>query len=577
MSDAPDGPTEASSIPYRIAVLAAISLGVGAAASLAAIGFVEVVAWLNDALLIAPRSRAQVPGGVLVAATLAVPTLGGLIVGLLLARMSRLARPLGPPDVIGAVQLGGAPPGAREGTLSTVAAALSLGFGASVGQYGPMVLLGAVLGALAARLRLAVPNLTAIAMACGVAAAIATAFNAPIAGLVFAHEVVLRHYATQAFAPTTLAAAMGYVISNVVFERTPLFLVEFAGVAHGYEFLFFAVLGVLCAGVAIGFMRLVLALSAARARLPGPPALHPAMAGLALGAAALWLPDVLGMSVEALRFATIEGAFGMVELPLIILAKLGLTALCLGMGFAGGAFSPALVIGVLLGAWAWQVGPAMAGIPNSGITVYAICGMMALAGPVTGAPLTMILIVFELTRNYDLTIAAMVAVVVANLIAHRTFGRSLFDVQLARRGVDLSAGRDRARLSGTRVADIARKPPVTAMPDERAGAVLRRLDASGRRTTPVVDGRGRFLGEIAPAAHPAAQAVGAVAAMPALVFDETTTLAGALDAVRDFVGEAVPVVRAGDGRLLGIVTEADIISAQLEVTEILRREENAVL
>jgi len=546
-------------------VLSATALIVGAAASLAAIGFVEVVALLNDLLLVAPRARVQFAGSALALslATLAVPTAGGLIVGLMITRLSRHGRPLGPPDVIGAVQLGAAPPGLREGSVSTLGAAVSLGFGASVGQYGPMVLLGAVLGALAARCRLGIANLPAIAMACGVAAAIATAFNAPIAGLVFAHEVVLRHYATQAFAPTTLAAVTGYVISNVIFARPPLFLVEFAGVAHGYEFLFFALVGVICAGVAIGFMRLTLLLSALRSRLPGPRALHPAGAGLAVGALALWLPDVLGTGREALRFATIESAFGAIELPLIIVAKIGLTSLCIAIGFAGGMFSPALLIGVLLGALAWTAGPALAGLPNSGVAVYAICGMMALAGPVTGAPLTMILIVFELTRNYDLTIAAMVAVVISNLIAHRLFGRSFFDVQLAGRGVDLSGGRDRARLNSERVAARAHPPPVIAAAGEGAGAVRDRLSRSGWSTAPVTDPGGVFLGEIVPAAHPPERTAGEGATRPALIFDEATTLAGALDELRAFVGEAVPVVHSGDGRLLGIVTEADLIAAQI--------------
>ena len=573
------GPRAVSSPLYRIGVLAATALSVGSAASLAAIGFVEAVAWLNDTLLIAPRARVQFAGGpgLLALATLAVPTAGGLIVGLAFTRLSRLGRQVGPPDVIGAIQLGSAPPGPREGAISTAAAAVSLGFGASVGQYGPMVLLGAVIGALAARLRLDVPNLSAIAMACGVAAAIATAFNAPIAGLVFAHEVVLRHYATQAFAPTTLAAAVGYVISNVVFGRPALFLVDFAGVAHGHEFLLFALLGVICAGVAIGFMRLILALGAWRGRLRVPRALHPAGAGLAVGAAALWLPDILGTGREALRFATIEGAYGALELPMIILAKIALTALCIAMGFAGGVFSPALLIGVLIGAWAWMMGPALAGLPNSGIAVYAICGMMALAGPVTGAPLTMILIVFELTRNYDLTIAAMVAVVVSNLLAHRLFGRSLFDRQLAGRGVDLSAGRDRARLAARAVRDVAGTGPGIARADETAGEVQARLAAEGLATAFVTDAEGRFAGQCSPGRAPPARPVGEVAEPPALTFDEATTLAGALEALSGFVGEAVAVVRRDDGVLLGLVTEADIIAAQLEVTDHMRREEHAVL
>ena len=116
-----------------------------------------------------------------------------------------------------------------------------------------MVYLGTIAGNLVSKLKLRIENLQTIAIACGVAAAISTAFNAPIAGLVFAHEVILRHYSLQAFAPTTVAAATGYVIANIVFERPPLFLVAFSGVAHSYEFALFALLGFVCALLSVWF------------------------------------------------------------------------------------------------------------------------------------------------------------------------------------------------------------------------------------------------------------------------------------------------------------------------------------
>ena len=440
----------------RMAILTVTALIVGAAASFAAIAFVELVSLLNSALLVAPRARVQwerLPW-LVIAATLLVPTLGGLAVGLIHRHLSPARRPLGPPDVIRAVQFHRPLPDARSGLVSTLTAVLSLGTGASVGQYGPMVYLGALIGGAVRRLRLGVPNLAGIAISCGVAAAISTAFNAPIAGLVFAHEVVLRHYATQAFAPVTVASATGYVIANVVFERPALFLVEFAGVAHGYEFALFAVMGLLVALAAIGFMRLLLACGPWIAGVVAHPALRPGAAGLAVGLTALMLPDVLGIGTETLRFATIEGAFGQGELVVLILAKIALTALCIGAGFSGGVFSPALLIGSLIGALFWTLASGAGGIPTSGVAVYAIGAMMAFASAVIGAPLTCILIVFELTRNYDITIAAMVAVVFSNLVAHRLFGRSLFDVQLARRGMDFSQGRDRAHLAALPVRDL---------------------------------------------------------------------------------------------------------------------------
>jgi CIC family chloride channel protein len=575
------GPPGEAGPLLRIAVLTGAAVSVGAAASLAAIAFVELVHWLNAALLVSPRTRVQyetVPGLVPLA-TVAVPTLGGLLVGLLLAR-SPERRPLGPPEVVRAVQFREALPSARAGAVSTAAAAVSLGFGASVGQYGPMVYLGAMAGGAVGRLTRRVPNLPAISMACGVAAAIATAFNAPIAGLVFAHEVVLRHWATQAFAPTTVAAAVGYVIANVVFERPPLFLVSFAGVEHAHEFALFAFVGVLSAGLAMLFMWSVLRAGRLAAASGLPPALRPAAAGLGLGLTALWLPDVLGIGIETLRFATIEGAFEPVELVLLILAKLAVTALCIGFGFAGGTFSPALLIGVLLGTLCWTLLEASALVPVSSVAAYALCAMMATASPVIGAPLTTILIVFELTRNYDVTTGAMVAVVFSNLVAHRLFGRSLFDVQLARRGIDLSAGRDQARLEAMPVARCLSADFVRVALDEPLADATRRLRASEWLVGFATDGDGAFRGLLR---EPDAMAAGAGARVgdllrPApLAFDEETTVMEAMRRLEGFVGDAVPVLERGTGRLLGVVTEAAVLGAYLEVSRQLREEENAAL
>ncbi len=564
---------------YRIALLALVGLLTGGLSALAAIAFVDAVLWLNDALFVSAYARIRLEAApiLLVAATLAVPALGGLVVGQLVTRWVREGRALGPPDAIFAVQMRQPPPTLRSGLASTLAALVSLGSGASVGQYGPLVYMGTLIGALASRLGRRIPDIQAVAIACGVAAAIATAFNAPIAGLVFAHEVILRHYSLRAFAPVTVAAATGYVMANVVFERPPLFLVEFAGVRHGHEFLLFAVEGVLAAFLAAGYVALIVRAARAAARVPLPAALRPALAGLVLGVVALELPEVLGIGKETLRFATIEGAFSAGELVLLVVAKVALTALCLGFGFVGGVFSPALLIGILAGALFGLVWPAVLPLAHSGIVPYAICGMMAVTSPVIGAPLTTILIVFELTRNYDLTIAAMVAVVFSNLVAYRIIGRSLFDIQLAGRGFDLSLGRDRAILRHRPVAARLSRDYIALASDDTVGTLLARLEAEGRAEALLTDRDGRLRGQVHlqdAVARPDATPLAEVARTDAVVFGERTTLWDAMIAMRDFIGEAVPVV-ADDGRLLGVVPESAVIAGYVEAVQDLRREENA--
>jgi CIC family chloride channel protein len=550
---------------------------VGTAGSLAAIGFVELVGWLNHVLLVSPRTRVQYEENLwlVTAATVLVPVLGGLFVGLLSSRLTAVKGALGPAGVIRAVQLRLGLPKLRSGWVLISASAISLGCGASVGQYGPMVYLGAMFGDLVGRLRTGITNLPSISIACGVAAAISTAFNAPIAGLVFAHEVILRHYSTQAFAPTTVAASVGYIMANVVFERPPLFLVSFGGVEHGYEFVLFGLLGLVCALVAIVFMRLLLMVSAYAPKTKLPVFMRPMGAGLCVGLVGLWSPDILGMGKETLRFATIEGAFTLSELPLLIAAKITLTALCIGMGFAGGVFSPSLLIGVLLGAFFWMIGDSVLGIPNSGLAVYALCGMMALASPVIGAPLTAILIVFELTRNYDITIASMVAVVFAQLVVHHLFGRSLFDVQLAHDGVDLSAGRDQAKLNATKVIDHRTENLLTAQASEPVACVRERMEDSEWTSVFVLDKTGCLRGVFRKGSGTGP--VGDQAVPPEVVFDETTGILDALHDMRGFVGDALPIVERSTGRFLGAVSEAAVVEVYLSISQNLRYEENAAL
>jgi CIC family chloride channel protein len=442
-----------------------------------------------------------------------------------------------------------------------------------------MVYLGSIVGGLTAKLNFYIPNLQSIAIACGVSAAISTAFNAPIAGLIFAHEVILRHYSLQAFAPTTVAAATGYIVANIVFERPALFLVDFDGVSHGYEFGLFALLGVACAFLATGFMQLIL-YSARLAQITKiAPIWRPAIAGLLVGIVALSLPDVLGTGKEALRFATIEGAFENRELALLVIAKITLTALCVGFGFAGGVFSPSLLIGILFGALFWSILEVM-GIPNAGVAVYAICGMMAMTSPVIGAPLTTILIVFELTRNYDLTIAAMVAVVFANLLAYRVFGRSLFDVQLAQKGIDLSFGRDRAMLESVRVIDRSTNQFTSLSSEATVENAIDNLVKDGRTEATIIDDQGRYQGmlrlqDILQCSRKSSVSTLMRGEWPQ--FDENTSVWLAMLTLDNFIGEAIPIVASNDDKLLGMITEANLIEAYLETVHELRREENAAV
>ena len=568
----------------RIVSIAVLGIATGTLASLAAIGFVELVGVLNHWLLISPRSRFMVDdAGLLMLATICVPAAGGLIVGIVHRGIPE-RRPHGPPDIIRSVQgLDGRIP-ARSGFLSALTSLVSLGAGASVGQYGPLAHLGATLGSLVARIDRHSRWMATVGVGCGVAAAISTAFNAPIAGIVFAHEVILRHYSLRAFAPITVAATIGYVIANVVFERPPLFRVEAVTVGFAPEFLGFMLIGVCGAFVAVLYMRAILYSGRLARKLPVAEYLKPMLAGAVLGLIALRMPDILGIGKETLRFAVIDHAFVPGELAVLLVAKILATALCIGFGFAGGVFSPALLIGILFGALAGNGAELLLGDLRSDVAVYAICGMVAVASAVIGAPLATILIVFELTRSYDLATAAMVSVVFSNLVSYRIFGRSLFDVQLRMRGFDLSGGRDRVILDNRPIEGYVSRDFTALAPETGLGEAKTRLLAAHAHEGYVIDAGGIYLGTVkleeivtCEEEHGLASGLvaGRLAKREALIFTAGTSIWAAMEQMGDFVGESIPVLEEGGDRMLGVVFEASIVRAYLDTVNDIRREENA--
>ncbi len=564
----------------QLTVITFLGLIIGSVSALVAIGFVDAVIWLNDILLISPRSRVLVSDGTLLTViTIAVPTLGGLFVGYV-SQFIPERRPHGPPDVIQAAQGHGSMP-VKAGALTAVSACVSLGSGASVGQYGPLAHMGASLGFWISRFAGTSRYLGTVGIGCGVAAAIATAFNAPIAGLVFAHEVILRHYSLRAFAPITVAATLGYIVSNTVFERPPLFRIESVHIVNTYEFIVFIGIGMVGAVIAMLFMRMLLQFNLLSKSLKLPPAIKTAIAGLAVGLVALQLPDVLGIGKELLRFAVIEDAFTAGELTTLILAKIFLTALCIGFGFAGGVFSPALVIGILFGALVALGMDSVLIDGRSHISIYAVCGMVAVTGPVIGAPLTTILIVFELTGNYDLATAAMVSVAFANLLGYRIFDRSLFDAQLKNRGFDLSLGRDKVIMEQRSIREFV-SDNYTALPDSASLEQVRnRLLDDQTNEAYILTSSGKYSGTISMNQLMAlvsnnqslSQEARDFAIPEKLILSPDTSIWQSMVMLRNFVGESIPVTE--EGKFLGVVFEASIVDAYLTTLNEIRQDENA--
>ena len=563
----------------RIAAIALVGLAVGLGTAFATIGFVELVHYLNDILFINQSSRAEVEGDYLWLITMAVLTIGGLAVGLILRYGVKQGGTTGPVDTIYAVQMHERLPTPWSGVNSTIASILSLGCGASVGQYGPLVYLGTLVGQLGNRLPIGLPDVRIIAIACGVASAISTGFNAPIAALIFTHEVILRHYSLRMFTAVTVASACGYLVANVIFQHPPLFLIDFESSFRGVEFFLFSIEGLACGVVSVVFMKLLQQGTQLSQRLKVPAATKPMIAGFIVSLVALQIPEVLGAGQEVFRHASTGGDYSVESLLLILVAKLLVTVLCIGFGFAGGVIFPCLLIGVLFGALFAQLVPAALLSEYSGISAYAVCGMVAVMSPVIGAPMTALLLVFELTRSYEITIAAMLAIVFANLTAFTWYGRSLYDRQLAARGIDLSMGRERAYLMHKKVVDHITEAVPRVQLNASLNQLSRLMAAASSASAVVLDSEGRYLGMVSQhQLHDQAEdaRVSSIEPQLGIEFDQHTSIWDAMETMRSYIGAVVAVIDSDTGRYLGAVPEAVVINAYLDAAQELRREQYEV-
>ena len=391
---------------------------------------------------------------------LLVPTLGGLAVGIFIYWVIPGRRPQGIANVIEASALRGGRMSLRAGIGAAVASSASIGVGASVGREGPAVHLGATLGAWIAEKLHLTRSLSRALLGCGAAAAVAASFNAPIAGALFAHEVVVGHFALSAFAPIVIASVVGTVISRIFFGDFPAFTVYEHELVSFLEFPAIVGLGLLCGITAVILMRSIMFTQDQFNKVPGPQWIRPAIAGFLVGAIALVFPQVLGVGYDATDSA-LKSQFPLYILVTLIVAKIAATSLSVGGGFGGGVFTPALMLGAMLGGAYGIVATGIFPELSSGPSAYTIVGMGGVAAAVMGAPISTTLIVFELTDDYPLTIAVMVAVVLSSTLTNQFVNGSYFNWQLERAGYDLKGGFEAALLRSITVQQVMVKESET--------------------------------------------------------------------------------------------------------------------
>lgn len=381
-----------------------------------------------------------------------IPAIGGLLVGPLVYRLAREARGHGVPEVMEAVALQGGVIRTRLVLIKALASAITIGTGGSVGREGPIVQIGSAFGSTVGQLfRVSADRLRTL-VGCGAAAGIAGTFNAPIAGALFALEVILGEFGASQFSPIVISSVVSTIVTRSLIGDMPAFIVPSYELVSAYEMLPYAILGLAAGVVGVAFSVALYKAEDTFDALPIPDLSKPVLGGLIIGSISLAFPQILGVGYETIDMALAGRMAWYLMLGLIVI-KLTATSITIGSGGSGGIFAPSLFLGAMtggfLGNWVHQYFPSQTAGPGA----YAMVGMGAVVAATTHAPLTAMIIIFEMTGDYKIIPPLMAACVISCVLATRLKRTSIYTEKLRRRGIELFEPLE---------ADVMRRQPVSS-------------------------------------------------------------------------------------------------------------------
>ncbi|MEP7010994.1 MAG: chloride channel protein [Acidobacteriota bacterium] len=496
------------------------------------------------------------------------PVVGGLLVGLILWWGKARVSGHGTSGLIEAVALHGGRVEPKPVLLAAIAGIATVGSGGSLGREGPMVSLGSMLSTwLGSRFGLS-PQRVKILLGCGAAAGVASLYNTPIGGALFAMEVILGNFAFEIFGPIVVSSVLSTIVVRTVKGTAPIYAVPDFALVSGRELFAYVGLGIvggLASALFIQVARGSGALFRALRFVPRP--LRPAIGMLGVGALGLYVPYVYGNGFETITLA-LHGKLPLLLLLALPAAKLVATALTSGSGCAGGMFTPSLLVGALVGGAygtaihdLWPAATATSG-------AYAAVGMAAIAAGTSHAPISAILIAFEFTGNYGLILPMMLAAITATVLARKLYAPSIYTESLERRGVDVSMRMEEAALAALKAEDLARPDPDTLAPGDDYPTVVEKFLAAHRQRLFVVTAEKRLLGAIS--LHDIKHALEDPHNLPAVVAHDlmapvenvvkkSERLHRATEMFAASAFERLPVIDE-ENRLIGVLSKRDLLA-----------------
>ena len=556
--------------------LVALALLVGAGAGVGAIVFREMIRGVTylftGHLQYGATGRTLDPllPGLGVWFVVLAPVVGGLIYGPLVSHFAPEARGHGVPEVMYAVNRLGGRIRPQVPVVKSLASAVCIGSGGSVGREGPIVQIGSALGSLTGQLaRVSVDQLRLL-VACGAAGGISATFNAPIAGVFFALELILRNFETRSFGLVVLSSVTADAIGRAAFGSLPFLKLAAFTFTSPLELVLYAGLGVLATGVGFAFVRVLYTGEDIADRLwNGPEWLRPAAGGVLLGLLLLAVPQMYGVGYPVLQLA-IAGHYAILVLLGLLAAKILATSMTMWIGGSGGVFAPSLFMGAMLGSAYGAIAHELLPHLASSAGAYGLVGMGAVFAAAARAPITAVLIIFELTGDYRIILPLMIAIVVATALSNMLSRDTIYTLKLRRRGVDLDAGDPSSLMAQITVGEAMGEVPSPLTPQQSLRSVIARFASERSEVLPVIDSDGTLLGIVAATDVEQAVAQGrdgpsaAKLAHTAHELRADQSLEDAVPALAASDDEGLPVLAAHSDQIVGWLTHRRVLHAYNE-------------
>jgi CIC family chloride channel protein len=506
-----------------------------------------------------------------------IPAAGGLIVGLLVYFAAREAKGHGVPEVMEAVAVKGGRIRPRVALVKALASSICIGSGGSVGREGPIVQIGSSMGSTVGQwLRLS-DDWVRTLVACGAAGGISATFNTPIGGVFFAMEIILGRFLTPRFGFVVISSVVADFVAHVFLGSQPSFDIIPYSMVSQWELLPYVVLGVLAALAATVFIRVLYKSEDLFDAWRFPEYLKPVIGGIGIGLIGLYSYDLFGVGYGDVFWVStmsvnqaLLGEIALQSLVILLLLKIVATSLTLGSGGSGGVFAPSLFIGAMLGGALGTVAHQFFPALTSTSGAYALVGMAAVFAGATRAPFTAIIMLWEMTRDYNIILPLMVAVVISTVISRSLNRETIYTLKLVRRGVDLHQLDQASPLREVTVGRAMTRDFPTVPPAMPVAELLSQLRDTGLHGFPVVDKDDSLVGMVTLSDIEAMMAEGDVSDLTVGdIASKSIVVAYPDEYVHDVfvrlgtreVGRIPVVARNNPKRLLGVLQRQDVLAA----------------